>query len=118
MPTVTEEITKTPIDRLAALQEIDRKLKDRRDRMTALVSEADGYELAIARQRELVTSLTTERDTLEQRRATMDRQLEVAGGATRAVRTRRSRGPIAQSGQSRRLITGRSQVRILVGPFA
>ena len=25
-------------------------------------------------------------------------------------------GPIAQSGQSRRLITGRSQVRILVGP--
>ena len=26
-------------------------------------------------------------------------------------------GPIAQSGQSRRLITGRSQVRILVGPL-
>ena len=27
------------------------------------------------------------------------------------------RGPIAQFGQSRRLITGRSQVRILVGPL-
>jgi hypothetical protein len=27
-------------------------------------------------------------------------------------------GPIAQLGQSRRLITGRSQVRILVGPLA
>jgi hypothetical protein len=27
-------------------------------------------------------------------------------------------GPIAQSGQSRRLITGRSQVRILVGPLS
>lgn len=27
------------------------------------------------------------------------------------------RGPIAQLGQSRRLITGRSQVRILVGPL-
>ncbi|MBP1688318.1 MAG: hypothetical protein H6Q33_4461 [Deltaproteobacteria bacterium] len=26
-------------------------------------------------------------------------------------------GPIAQLGQSRRLITGRSQVRILVGPL-
>lgn len=26
-------------------------------------------------------------------------------------------GPIAQTGQSRRLITGRSQVRILVGPL-
>ncbi len=26
-------------------------------------------------------------------------------------------GPIAQAGQSRRLITGRSQVRILVGPL-
>jgi hypothetical protein len=29
----------------------------------------------------------------------------------------RPHGPIAQAGQSRRLITGRSQVRILVGPF-
>ena len=91
MPTVTEEITKTPIDRLAALQEIDRKLKDRRDRMTALVSEADGYELAITRQRELVTTLTVERDTLEQRRATMDRQLEVAGGKIRDNRMRMNR---------------------------
>ena len=91
MPTVTEEITQTPIDRLAALQEVDRKLKDRRDRMTALVSEADGYELAIARQRDLVVSLTTERDTLEQRRATMDRQLEVSGGKIRDNRMRMNR---------------------------
>jgi predicted nucleic acid-binding Zn-ribbon protein len=91
MPTVTEEITQTPIDRLAALQEVDRKLKDRRDRMTALVSEADGYELAIARQRELVVSLTAERDALEQRRATMDRQLEVSGGKIRDNRMRMNR---------------------------
>ena len=33
-------------------------------------------------------------------------------------RMRAARGPIAQAGQSRRLITGRSQVRILVGPLS
>lgn len=91
MSTVTTDITQTPIDRLAALQEVDRKLKDRRERMTALVNEADGYELAIARQRELVASLTAERDALEQRRATMDRQLEVAGGKIRDNRMRMNR---------------------------
>ena len=34
------------------------------------------------------------------------------------VGTRTARGPIAQAGQCRRLITGRSQVRILVGPLS
>ena len=39
------------------------------------------------------------------------------GGPATADADRGTRGPIAQSGQSRRLITGRSQVRILVGPL-
>jgi predicted nucleic acid-binding Zn-ribbon protein len=88
---VSEQIVESPIDRLAALQDVDRKLKDRRDRMTALVNEADGYELAIARQHELVAALTAERDALEQRRAAMDRQLELAGGKIRDNRMRMNR---------------------------
>ena len=50
----TNEVENNQLDRLAALQEVDQRLKDRRDRMTALVSEADGYELELARQRECV----------------------------------------------------------------
>jgi predicted nucleic acid-binding Zn-ribbon protein len=91
MPTVNEAIVESEIDRLAALQEVDRRLKDRRDRVAALVSEADGYELEIVRQRELVTGLTGERDGLEQRRAVMDRQLDVSGSKIRDNRMRMNR---------------------------
>jgi len=91
MPTVDAAIAESEIDRLAALQEVDRRLKDRRDRVAALVSEADGYELEIVRQRELVTGLVSERDGLEQRRAIMDRQLDVAGSKIRDNRMRMNR---------------------------
>jgi uncharacterized protein len=91
MPTANEAIVESEIDRLAALQEVDRRLKDRRDRMTALLSEADDYELQITRQRELAAALTIERDALDQRRATMDRQLEIAGGKIRDNRMRMNR---------------------------
>jgi predicted nucleic acid-binding Zn-ribbon protein len=86
-----DEVHESPLDRLAALQEVDRRLKDRRDRMEALVSEADGYELELVRQRDLVASITTERDALELRRATMDRQLEVSGNKIRDNRMRMNR---------------------------
>lgn len=79
------------IDRLAALQEVDQRLKDRRDRMTALVSEADGYELELTRQRETVAALISERDALEVRRADMDRQLENYGNKIRDNRMRMNR---------------------------
>ena len=91
MPTVDAAIAESEIDRLAALQEVDRRLKDRRDRVAALVSEADGYELEIVRQRELVTGLVNERDGLEQRRAIMDRQLDVSGSKIRDNRMRMNR---------------------------
>src|SRR5262245_49363 len=87
----TNEVQDSALDRLAALQEVDRRLKDRRDRMSALVSEADGYELELARQRELVASITVERDGLETRRATMDRQLELSGNKIRDNRMRMNR---------------------------
>ena len=87
----TDEVHESEVNRLAALQEVDRRLKDRRDRMAALVTEADGYELEISRQRELVTSITGERDALEIRRVTMDRQLETAGNKIRDNRMRMNR---------------------------
>lgn len=79
------------IDRLAALQDLDRRLKERRDRMTALAGEADGFELELERKRQTVATLGTERDGLEQRRAEMDRQLELRGGKIRDNRMRMNR---------------------------
>ncbi|MGD9764543.1 MAG: zinc ribbon domain-containing protein [Candidatus Binatia bacterium] len=90
MDTVDETST-SDIERLAALQEVDRRLKERRDRMTALVSEADGFELELARQRTTVSALSAERDALEQRRAEMDRQLELSGIRIRDNRMRMNR---------------------------
>src|SRR4030095_6226029 len=85
------EVEDSALERLVALQEVDRRLKDRRDRMTALVNEADGYELELGRQRDLVASITIERDTLEARRVAMDRQLEVSGNKIRDNRMRMNR---------------------------
>ena len=42
----------------------------------------------------------------------------ISKGSVAAPACELRHGPIAQLGQSRRLITGRSQVRILVGPLA
>ena len=86
------EVENTPLDRLAALQELDRKLKDRRDRMTALVSKADDYEQELGRQRALVNSITIERDTLETRRVAMDRAMDALRAKFGAGAVRRGRG--------------------------
>ncbi len=79
------------IDRLAALQEFDRHLKERRDRLAALVNEADEFEVELSRQRAAVGALASERDTLELRRAELDRQLDVSGLRIRDNRMRMNR---------------------------
>jgi uncharacterized protein len=79
------------IDRLAALQELDSRLKVQRDRMLALVDEADGVDLELTRQRQAVAALTAERDSLEFRRSEMDRQLELSGFKIRDNRMRMNR---------------------------
>jgi predicted nucleic acid-binding Zn-ribbon protein len=79
------------IDRLAALQELDTRLKVRRDKMNALVDEADGVDLELTRQRQAVGALVSERDGLEQRRSDMDRQLELSGFKIRDARMRMNR---------------------------
>jgi predicted nucleic acid-binding Zn-ribbon protein len=87
---VTENIL-TDIDRLAALQEFDRRLKEQRDRMAALVNEADEFEVELSRQRAAVSALASERDALEQRRAELDRQLDISGLRIRDNRMRMNR---------------------------
>ncbi|MEO8601803.1 MAG: C4-type zinc ribbon domain-containing protein [bacterium] len=79
------------IDRLAALQEVDTRLKQRRDLMLELVAEADGVDLDLARHRQTVATLTAERDRLEARRVEMDRQLELSGFKIRDNRMRMNR---------------------------
>lgn len=79
------------IDRLAALQELDTRLKVRRDKMNALVDAADGVDLELTRQRQAVSALIAERDGLEQRRSEMDRQLELSGFKIRDARMRMNR---------------------------
>lgn len=91
MAIVSDSTAYLDIDRLAALQEIDRRLKDRRDRMMALDGEADGFELDLTRKRQAVATLTAERDALELRRSEMDRQLELSGIKIRDNRMRMNR---------------------------
>lgn len=88
---VNDSTQVSDIDRLAQLQDLDRKLKERRDRMTMLAGEADGFELELQRKRQAVATLTAERDSLEQRRAEMDRQLELSGAKIRDNRMRMNR---------------------------
>ena len=66
---VNDSAQVSDIDRLAKLQAIDRRLKERRDRMTALAGEADSYELELQRKRQAVVTLTAERDSLAMRLA-------------------------------------------------
>jgi hypothetical protein len=90
MSTVNETLA-TDIQRLAALQAVDQRLKDRRDRMAILVTEADGYEFELIRQRAAVVAMTTERDALEIRRVEMERQLDTLSGKIRDNRMRVNR---------------------------
>ncbi len=79
------------IDRLAALQELDRRLKVKQEQMAALIGEAEAFEQELTRQREQLASLTLERDDLEKQRAEMDGRLEVEGGKIRDSRMRLNR---------------------------
>jgi predicted nucleic acid-binding Zn-ribbon protein len=79
------------IDRLAALQELDRRLKVKQEQVAALMGEAESFEQEMARQREDLASLTLERDNLEKQRAEMDARLELEGVKIRDSRMRLNR---------------------------
>jgi hypothetical protein len=79
------------IDRLAALQEVDRKLKERLDRVGVLSASADDFEAKVMKRRAAVLQLTANRAALEKQRKEMDARLEVDGGRMRDNRMRMSR---------------------------
>lgn len=79
------------IDRLAALQEFDRKLKERVDRVTYLTECADEFEARLNRRRNAVAELSGQRAALEKQRSEMDARLDIDGGRMRDNRMRMSR---------------------------
>ena len=79
------------IDRLAALQEYDRNLKERVDRVDELSAAAAEFETRLNKCREAVAQLTAQRVSLEKQRKEMDQRLEVDGGRMRDNRMRMSR---------------------------
>jgi predicted nucleic acid-binding Zn-ribbon protein len=87
----TEQEFEAEIDRLAALQDFDRQLKERLDRVAELTAGADAYEAKVQKRRDTVAALTSERAELEKRRSEMDQRLEVDGGRMRDNRMRMSR---------------------------
>ena len=91
MPITVEEDLESEINRLAALQEADQRLKAQQEHVTALRSEADRFEAEMERQWTTIAGLTTEHDGLEAQRADMDAQLEAEGGKIRDSRMRMNR---------------------------
>jgi len=87
----TDQEFEAEIDRLAALQDFDRKLKERVDRVEELTAAADEFDAKVQRRRAAVTELTAQRQLLEKQRSEMDTELEVGGGRMRDNRMRMSR---------------------------
>jgi predicted nucleic acid-binding Zn-ribbon protein len=70
------ELTETPIDRLAALQEIDCQLREKTELLQALEHEAAELENRRLLQRERTRVAQTERDAVEARRRELEAHLE------------------------------------------
>ncbi len=87
----TEQDFEAEIDRLAALQDLDRKLKERVGRVDELNAGADEFESKVQRRRQAVADLTTQQATLEKQRSDMEEKLEIDGGRMRDNRMRMSR---------------------------
>lgn len=87
----TDQEFEAEIDRLAALQEFDRHLKERVDRVDVLSAAADECEAKLKKRRDTVGQLTAQREALEKQRKEMDQRLETDGGRMRDNRMRMSR---------------------------
>jgi len=81
----------TDIDRLAALQEVDRQIKTHQDRIAALNAEIDEYQARLTQQRAEVAALQTEHDALEVQRAELDKKLDGEEARIRDSRMRLNR---------------------------
>jgi predicted nucleic acid-binding Zn-ribbon protein len=79
------------IDRLAALQQLDCQLKDKRDLGAALRQEADEFERQLGQERAQLTQLATERAALDAQRRDLESRLEIEGAKIRDNRMRQNR---------------------------
>lgn len=71
-----DNTTETSIDRLAALQELDRQLREKTELVRASEGEVAEVENQLAQQRELTRQAREARDAADARRAELDGQLE------------------------------------------
>ena len=71
-----DNLTETSIDRLAALQELDRQLREKTELVRASEGEVAELENQLTQQRELTRQARDARDTTETRRAELEAQLE------------------------------------------
>jgi hypothetical protein len=79
------------IDRLASLQELDCRLKDKRELGASLRLEADDFEKQLVDARALLAQQRAERAALETQRRDLEGQLEVEGAKIRDNRMRQNR---------------------------
>ncbi len=86
-----EPRSETEIDRLAALQEIDRGLKERRERLALLTSEIDEFERRLAQLTEELASLIAERNALEIQRVDLEARSDVESARIKDSRMRMTR---------------------------
>jgi predicted nucleic acid-binding Zn-ribbon protein len=83
--------TEAAIDRLATLQLLDRDLKTKRERIEALVAEAEDCESRLRDERATVSRLSDERSILDAERTELEARLEEEGGKIRDSRMRMNR---------------------------
>jgi predicted nucleic acid-binding Zn-ribbon protein len=86
-----EDKSGTQIDRLAALQEMDRRLKEKRERAQGLTSEIDEVVARIAALQAELVALGAQRATLELQRADLDVRLDAEGTRIKDSRMRMNR---------------------------
>jgi predicted nucleic acid-binding Zn-ribbon protein len=79
------------IDRLAALQQLDCQLKDKRDLGASLRQEADEFEKQLGQERAQLAQLGIERAALDAQRRDLESRLEIEGAKIRDNRMRQNR---------------------------
>lgn len=99
--------TISDIDRLAALQDVDRQIKAHQDLLNSLRAEIDDFQLRLTQQRTELTALRAEYDALELQRAEMEKKLE-----GEEARIRDSRMKLNRVRNDRELMAMRREIEV------
>ena len=86
-----EETFETELDRLAALQTIDREIKEREDHATILRGEADGIDAELRGRQEAVAQLGAQHVELEKQRNDLEERIKVEEQKVKGSRMRMTR---------------------------